>query len=618
MEDSALACLYELGRLVKNPLDFESRPDAEIREIFQRNFISLTGTEYSNVPSDAKFKSVLESLLADKKNCPLRFFVILNDVCPSLKRRNLKVGYLVISVVQQLIESDNDNAVEIFRAFMSGVDPLTVADVKRCRFSDIVAGKHPEKMFDFLMECGLVDELSEIEASDSVIANAVLAGNFEFAMHVARRLPLLVDKIDIESSGSLMAGMVCDNRFDFFKELIDLQCTSWLPRGSRFFVLEQAVVRRCDRFVEFIVDTLGDQARTTTVTNATILHLSAQFSNLATFEKLFSVNASNIDCKNQSGETPLYEALSSGHIDTANFLVDHGADYKIGSPDTCLFPVHLAAKHPKGHTLIAKIPDQRNKKTGARKLVRKYPINIAADHGNFENVRLLLKQGVSALPRKFYDRKSSDYVDDAIAPINNAAASGVCEIVELLVAHGADINYTSTDGMDVLNAAISHIPHYSTSMRMLYCLHANGFLFERSSPFLEGLPCAREVDYLQILALLIVFGCPLPATREVVDSSLHLHPFGFNLQFLVDQRLVDENRRALYNEDEIASRRYLAHFSISMVHRLVVEINRDENKNMPIVRKARGNPRRRVAPSTSPPSLPSPQHITIIDLTEDD
>jgi len=110
--------------------------------------------------------------------------------------------------------------------------------------------------------------------------------------------------------------------------------------------------------------------------------------------KLLLSHGANVNAKDGFGQTPLFKALYTGHIDVMELLIDHGADV-----------------------------NAKNKMDGGTVL------HDAAYDGDLESVKFLVSHGADVHTRDF----------DGETPLHKAALSRCQDIVDYLTLHGADL-----------------------------------------------------------------------------------------------------------------------------------------------------------------------------------
>jgi ankyrin repeat protein len=135
----------------------------------------------------------------------------------------------------------------------------------------------------------------------------------------------------------------------------------------------------------------------------------------------------NLDARDITGKTVLFDVAGSGNVEIAQLLVAFGANVNL--PDHWqITPLHIALQ--RGRIEVARFLIS----AGAQVTVPTYdgetPLHTATKRGEFEIVRLLLNRGA----------KVNALTDTAESPLLWAASEGRYEIARVLIAEGADVN----------------------------------------------------------------------------------------------------------------------------------------------------------------------------------
>ena len=199
---------------------------------------------------------------------------------------------------------------------------------------------------------------------------------------------------------------------------------AWLP-------LHSAVSRNHTELVKFLLK-LDANVLASTVHGTTVLHL-------ATCLELVMIlveRGANIQANDICGRTPLHVAAEMGKADTVNYLLDRGADVNARDKDG-LLALYCALKG--GHVTTAKFLIDK----GSEPLLSSDPsllgfyeadlLQSSAREGLTATVEFLLSSGVSA------DVIHSESAS-LLTPLEEAASAGHCDVVRLLLHHGANIN----------------------------------------------------------------------------------------------------------------------------------------------------------------------------------
>ncbi|KAL6006869.1 hypothetical protein ACLOJK_032365 [Asimina triloba] len=157
-----------------------------------------------------------------------------------------------------------------------------------------------------------------------------------------------------------------------------------------------------------------------------------------------------VDVRDDDGETPLLHAVRQGHVTTAKYLLEHGADPDASS-ELGATPLHHAAGIGNIELLsflISKGADVDSQSDAGT------PLIWAAGHGQKDAVKVLLEHHANV----------NAETDDSITPLMSAVAAGSLPCLELLIQAGANVN-VSAGGATPL-----HIAADSGSTEIINCL----------------------------------------------------------------------------------------------------------------------------------------------------
>ncbi len=210
-------------------------------------------------------------------------------------------------------------------------------------------------------------------------------------------------------------------------------------------------------------------------------------------EKLKTMNRAFPDllsCRDDDGSTLLHRAAFSGKKAVAELLLAEGADANAIRKDGKT-PMHLAAEEGNGAIVemlmgnkAAAYPKDNNGDTPLNLAVRRHHTHVvklleinlheAAKKGSLERIRGLLEAFPDLLDAKDFSRETplvkavrtgrTEVVELLLAlgadpnagdALHAAAGSRRTEIVELLLAHGADVHATGYRGATPLHCALS-------------------------------------------------------------------------------------------------------------------------------------------------------------------
>ena len=130
------------------------------------------------------------------------------------------------------------------------------------------------------------------------------------------------------------------------------------------------------------------------------------------------------DGKSREGKTALFEAITSGRVDIATSLLDHGANPNLPGPKHLLWP---STYQPACLQLLLSRGADPKKTSGI--------MELAASINSIESVRILLRHGVDPNAKK----------DGVYTPLCSSIRDNRADIVALLLASGADPNVMASE-----------------------------------------------------------------------------------------------------------------------------------------------------------------------------
>lgn len=186
--------------------------------------------------------------------------------------------------------------------------------------------------------------------------------------------------------------------------------------------------------------------------NDPLIYAAGDSGSVAIFRVLLD-NGMDVNTYLELSGSPLVSACHSGNVELAKFLLDHGADpnngYVLGDYESLVWAtVGSHASLEMVDLLLAR--GTVVKGTGT--------LIAAAEHGNLEAVKLLLKHGgktgdLDLEELEDYGSYDPRKLDDQGTALYSAAAQGHLEIVETLLEKGADPGFKDRKGRSVADIA---------------------------------------------------------------------------------------------------------------------------------------------------------------------
>ncbi|KAM0893786.1 hypothetical protein ACQ4PT_024892 [Festuca glaucescens] len=227
----------------------------------------------------------------------------------------------------------------------------------------------------------------------------------------------------------------------------------------------------------------------------TALHFAAREGRTEVCKFLVEQLRLPVDPKDDDGETPLIHAARQGRLQTAEYLLGHGADPSIASNMGATALHHAAGI---GHIdlmklLLGKGVDVESESDAGTPLV------WAAGHGQQEAVKLLLE----------HNAKPNNETADGITSLLSAVAAGSIPCLEVLIQAGANPNVTAG------GATPLHIAADSGNLEMVKCLLlAGGDPNTTDDDGLKPIQVAALRDNLEVVEHLLPLTSPIPGVSN--------------------------------------------------------------------------------------------------------
>ncbi|CAM9317580.1 unnamed protein product [Scytosiphon promiscuus] len=132
--------------------------------------------------------------------------------------------------------------------------------------------------------------------------------------------------------------------------------------------------------------------------------------------------------------------VSTGHVDIARAIIDHGADVNAAGPDGRT-PLHYAVAE--GTLEMVRLLTSKGAEIDKVDGQRRTPLNIATMHGDTDTLRVVLAAGADVTLR----------CNIGFSPLDCAASQGHVSNVLVLIEHGADVNTSGSRGVTTLHVA---------------------------------------------------------------------------------------------------------------------------------------------------------------------
>jgi ankyrin repeat protein len=243
----------------------------------------------------------------------------------------------------------------------------------------------------------------------------------------------------------------------------------------------------------------GANIKALTYANDTPLYFAAANGHREEVIEALVAHGADVNSMNDSGVTPLHIAVSQNHIKTVEILIKHGAklDLKNRNGET---PLSIAVKN--NNTELATLLTANGSGLNDKPVNGISELHWAIANGNILLAKQLLLSGAKI-----------NAVGNGFTPIEHAVMVNRNEIVELLIAHGADANATSQDGTPLL--------HRTRNMEMLELLLNHGA--DANAKDARGDSLLWKVCYDDELSeILLKHGADINIRNSYGRTALHL------------------------------------------------------------------------------------------------
>ncbi len=164
------------------------------------------------------------------------------------------------------------------------------------------------------------------------------------------------------------------------------------------------------------------------------LHQAVSDGDIERVRSLLSTGA-KVNEKGSDGQTALHLAVKGGHKDVVELLIAKGADVNAKDQNETT-PLHIAAEAGRKE-IVQLFLGKGGDANALRGEIRWTPLHGACLFGHAEVAELLIQNGAKV------DAKASDAKGREYTPLNCALANERYQTAHVLVAHGADVAFTS-------------------------------------------------------------------------------------------------------------------------------------------------------------------------------
>lgn len=197
---------------------------------------------------------------------------------------------------------------------------------------------------------------------------------------------------------------------------------------------------------------------------------AVEVSDVGLAEKLLTFDPYLVYSTDIYGSSALNIAARNGSLDIVRLLISKGAN--VNHDSRYAMPLHSAAYSGRADIADALLnagADLNCECHWSEISIAGTPLHQAAAGGSLEVVRLLLDRGANANSRESQYNQTPLHFAVQVVPERNARA----DVIELLIAHGADVNAKDSLGNSAL-AYVKRIPEIYDTKNMLRVLESHG------------------------------------------------------------------------------------------------------------------------------------------------
>lgn len=214
--------------------------------------------------------------------------------------------------------------------------------------------------------------------------------------------------------------------------------------------------------------------------------------------------------------SPLYAAVMGGNIPVVHYLVAHGAETKtFDNMGTTLLHLSVEAQNVPLTTYLLSlgtpVTDCINYRT-AHRYDAETPLSIASRNKNKELMQLLIAHGAN----------SNEERSDGTTVLTDAVCNGDLPFVEYLLHHGADVSLCDEGGRTAL-----HYAAQCGNVRIAQLLLEHGAYIDENAAGASGSVCfcgsplmvATQAGHIDMVTFLLLKGADLNVRDEIMEES---------------------------------------------------------------------------------------------------
>ncbi|KAK8043811.1 purine and uridine phosphorylase [Apiospora phragmitis] len=420
--------------------------------------------------------------------------------CIFKRKDEQKIEYLITSLLKQIAQALRSIVSEHSRVFImvDAVDECQTSEDYRARFLSTLFDLQAQSKINLFAISRVIPDINKKFEGSPYLEHALAVEQDESALD-QENCPR------IEHLVSVCAGLVTVDEQSGIVRLVHYAAQEYLEstKARWFPEMEQIITTVCTTYLSFDSFATGHcetdkefekrlaehrlydyaawnwglHARTVNIDKKVLSFLSkpAQVDAASTAEngitlgiifgspKLLIEKDADITAVYNDGETPLYMALSTGHLEVAKLLIENGIDVNAAANNGST-PLHWTSSE--GYEGVAKLLIQKGADVKAVNIYGETPLHLASTQ---EVASLLIEKGGdvkaaaengatplhwasldgSKAVAKLLIQKGADVMaadDDRVTPLHWSSCQGHLEVARLLMKEGADVKAANIDG----------------------------------------------------------------------------------------------------------------------------------------------------------------------------